>query len=293
MDYYIDTEFLEGKQDKRILGFKYGETKPTIDLISIGIVTEDNDSFSKRQGLSDKTIKGREYYAVSKDFNLYEAWNRYDEKINNDYNPSKEESHYNPMYIKEYWIRENVLKPIYNELYDKENLYARQAFYRANVYISETNYNFTYKDLKRLINKYGKTNKQIAEEVRDFCYKGCDWSYPNKEGEIKFYGHYSDYDHVVLCQLFGKMIDLPKGFPMYTIDLKQELDSKVSEMEFKRARNINDIELVKGHTNLNAFVNLIVHEAIKNGTYPKQINKHNALSDAIFNKELHNFLKTL
>lgn len=51
MKYFIDTEFLEGTQDKTIFGIKYGQTKPTIDLISIGIVAED----------------GREYYAVSKD----------------------------------------------------------------------------------------------------------------------------------------------------------------------------------------------------------------------------------
>lgn len=30
---------------------------------------------------------------------------------------------------------------------------------------------------------------------------------------------YSSYDHVVLCQLFGKMIDLPDGFPMNTNDV--------------------------------------------------------------------------
>ena len=63
--YFIDFEFLEGTQLKTFCGFKYGETKPTIDLISIGIVAED----------------GREYYAFCKDFNLKEAWNRYDIKI--------------------------------------------------------------------------------------------------------------------------------------------------------------------------------------------------------------------
>jgi hypothetical protein len=30
---------------------------------------------------------------------------------------------------------------------------------------------------------------------------------------------YSSYDHLVLCQLFGKMIDLPEGFPMHTNDV--------------------------------------------------------------------------
>lgn len=266
MDYYIDTEFLEGKQDKRILGFKYGETKPTIDLISIGIVTEDNDSFSKKQGLSDKTIKGREYYAISKDFNLYEAWNRYDEKINNDYNPSKEESHYNPMYIKEYWIRENVLLSIWNELSHKE-------------YIESTNSKIdigngmTYNSLRQLIQKYGKTNKQIANGIIEFVYKKEDILFNHRNckienigdirSKIKFYGYYSAYDHVVLCQLFGTMNKLPKGFPMYTIDLQQTKD----EVEHKL-----NLPPLKEHFK-----------------YPKQTNEHNALSDAKWNLELHKF----
>lgn len=65
MKYFLDTEFVEGTQQRSFLGIKIGETKPTIDLISIGIVAED----------------GREYYAISKDFNLKEAWNRFDKKI--------------------------------------------------------------------------------------------------------------------------------------------------------------------------------------------------------------------
>lgn len=40
-------------------------------------------------------------------------------------------------------------------------------------------------------------------------------------GDIELWGYYADYDHVALSQLYGKMIDLPKGFPMYTLDLKQ------------------------------------------------------------------------
>jgi hypothetical protein len=58
MNYYLDTEFIEG-QSIRLFGIPT-KSLPTIDLISIGIVSQD----------------GREYYAVSKDFNLKEAWNR-------------------------------------------------------------------------------------------------------------------------------------------------------------------------------------------------------------------------
>jgi hypothetical protein len=39
MKYFLDTEFLEGTQKKRFMGIAYGSTPPTIDLISIGIVS--------------------------------------------------------------------------------------------------------------------------------------------------------------------------------------------------------------------------------------------------------------
>jgi hypothetical protein len=37
----------------------------------------------------------------------------------------------------------------------------------------------------------------------------------------EFWGYYSDYDWVVFCWLFGLMVDLPEGFPMYCLDIKQ------------------------------------------------------------------------
>lgn len=39
----------------------------------------------------------------------------------------------------------------------------------------------------------------------------------------EFWAYYADYDWVALCQLYGRMIDLPVGFPMYCNDLKQEM----------------------------------------------------------------------
>lgn len=41
----------------------------------------------------------------------------------------------------------------------------------------------------------------------------------NKKPE--FWGYYADYDWVLLCQLFGTMMDLPKGWPMFCRDVKQ------------------------------------------------------------------------
>jgi len=39
--------------------------------------------------------------------------------------------------------------------------------------------------------------------------------------KAEFWGYYSDYDWVALCWLFGPMICLPEGFPMFCMDIKQ------------------------------------------------------------------------
>jgi hypothetical protein len=56
-----------------------------------------------------------------------------------------------------------------------------------------------------------KNRRKIAGEVEAFVL-GVD--------EPELWASYSDYDHVVLCQLFGTMAQLPKGFPMLTRDVK-------------------------------------------------------------------------
>ena len=53
----------------------------------------------------------------------------------------------------------------------------------------------------------------IANEVREFILAAPD---------PQLWAWYAAYDHVVLCQLWGSMIRLPKGVPMWTNDLKQE-----------------------------------------------------------------------
>lgn len=55
----------------------------------------------------------------------------------------------------------------------------------------------------------------IRDQVRVFV---------GDDPEPEFWAYYASYDWVALCQLFGKMIDLPEGFPMFCRDLKQVLD---------------------------------------------------------------------
>lgn len=71
----------------------------------------------------------------------------------------------------------------------------------------------------------------------------------------EFWGYYADYDWVIFCQLFGTMMDLPKGWPMYCRDLKQLCDS------------------------------------LGNPKLPKQKStEHNALEDARWNRKIYGFL---
>lgn len=267
MNYYFDTEFIEGTQKKI-----FGRTKPTIELISIGMVDE-NDN---------------EYYAISKDFNLKEAWNRHDLKFS-----PNEHSH---TQIKVYWIRENVLRPIFIELWEKEK----------NAKLTEADFNsgkFNYKEFKRLINAYGKSRSQLQFEILQFVvdqdgkvfddWLGSTYEYYKALKNIdtekpKFYAYYCSYDWVVFCWIFGKMIDLPKSFPMYCKDLKHIIDEKAESVKVSYWYNL----LTNEEVGIKSFESKL--NFLKNHTdYPKQENEHNALDDAKWNLRLHRFIKSL
>ncbi|WP_418360154.1 hypothetical protein [Sphingobacterium detergens] len=224
---------------------------PTIDLISSGIVADD----------------GREYYAISKEFNLREAWNRK-------------------------WIRENVLKPLWRDLFIKDN-----SFGNANNYwgwfetaeINNENELFSFRSLKYLINKYGKFNKEIAQEIIDFCNPITDV----EDDKIELYGYYADYDHVVFCWLFGSMINLPEGFPKFTYDLKQMINSHFS-YEPDMIDYITEVERINGKYPSKYLVEYVfsnVEELKNHKDYPKQENEHLAISDARWNRDLYFFLE--
>lgn len=59
-----------------------------------------------------------------------------------------------------------------------------------------------------------KPRRQIAEEVREFL--------TAHRGPVELWGYYSSYDHILLSQLWGRMIDRPDRIPMITLDVQQE-----------------------------------------------------------------------
>lgn len=160
-----------------------------IDLVSIGIVADD----------------GREYYAINE---------------NCDFSKASE------------WVKENVI----NKLPQR---------YPSPPWQAGSSYQWDQ-------SKLWKSKKQIREDIALFC--GCRHAFylPTPKNwidktirklpfvntpleEVKFilkddkpkpefWAYYADYDWVVFCQLFGTMMDLPKGFPMYCRDIKQLCD---------------------------------------------------------------------
>jgi hypothetical protein len=289
MKYFFDTEFLEGIQERplflkgRLGNLMIGYPKPTIDLIGIGIVAED----------------GREYYAISKDFNLKEAWNRWQQRTG--------EGDRNIQDPRLYWLRENVLFPIFKEFLDLEVEYLDKQR-RIIGFAPALNADFNHSNFKRLLNKYGKSNKQIAEEVKKFCqdevfvFKQDEklvYAIDPVRGNPEFYAYYADYDWVVFCWLFGEMMDLPKGFPMYCKDLKQILDEKINALNWNYGRDCwsnskRSISTIgKGDSQEKDRPATFEEKLItikKLIEYPKQENEHNAIADARWNRKLHEFL---
>lgn len=247
MKYFLDQEFIEGFHKPW-----FGKRRHFIDLISIGIVAED----------------GREYYAINSEYDYFKA---------------------------DDWVIQNVIRPIYaQEVTDAVRSKYEFCTFEQTEFLHVSNFH-------RYV---GKPVKQIAKEIIEFM-NPCIGVYMTQEGMAEYrkvhnvkdftdpaidfplvrdewaqpelYGYFSDYDWVLFCSLFGRMIELPKGFPMYCRDLKQTLDERAERNAKLFGGTVND-----------ALAEIKRHVA-----YPKGQNEHNALADARFNRDLYNFLQKL
>jgi hypothetical protein len=81
----------------------------------------------------------------------------------------------------------------------------------------------------------------------------------------EFWGYYADYDHVILSQLFGTMMDLPNGFPMYTRDIKQWCDQLGNPKLPKQEGTVHHA-LGDAHWNQQAWEFLKQYEESKHAT---------------------------
>lgn len=222
----------------------FGKRRHFIDLISIGIVAED----------------GREYSAISNEYRYKDA---------ND------------------WVKENVISPLYTS--------------------AVPGWNRQFLHVDSFHKKLGKSNVQIAKEIMLFINPHKEEILPVDElyrkihnvGEYKekhnltdkycfaqpdFYGYYADYDWVLFCSLFGTMMDLPTGFPMYMRDLKQMLDAGADSI--LRKATAGHIHVDSSGMSMDKKI-----EYIKTlPGYPVNTNEHSAIADARWNRNLHKFL---
>jgi hypothetical protein len=61
------------------------------------------------------------------------------------------------------------------------------------------------------------SREDIARKIREFA-----------GDKPEFWAYYASYDWVLLCQLYGRMLDVPKGWPMFVRDLRQILPGGAS-----------------------------------------------------------------
>lgn len=101
-----------------------------------------------------------------------------------------------------------------------------------------------------------RPNYLISRELYEFV-NGVSWTSgsPLRPNDPEFWGYYADYDWVAVCQLFGRMVDLPSGWPMYCRDIKQYADY------------VGKFDLP-----------------------PEDKNEHNALADARWNKRAYEYI---
>lgn len=234
MKYFFDFEFSEYFITK---GFwKWKRQYHVIEPISLGMVCED----------------GRELEIIFNDFDVDHAWNKHDIELPKEHGDEP---------VKNYWLRDNVLSALQTKMFKRLNTFAKSQMF--GLYQGKDGF-------KRLLQEQGRTKEEAKKLIIDFCQELEPDGFIcfTRRSAPKFYAYFADYDWVVFCSIFGRMIDLPtsKGFPMYCNDLKQLMEDKA------RQRRTTS-EMIK-----------------KKPSYPVQNNEHDALEDAKWNQKLYSFL---
>lgn len=177
MKYFFDTEFIEDGK--------------TIDLISIGIISGD----------------GREYYAISTDFDPSKASDWVRDNVLTELPPRPSEINFWG------WSIDTSLKVKSQAWKPKKQIQEEVALFCGCI----TNPTPVYSQSLR-----HRFLRAIGFRRSGLSIKN-DWECLDLDSE--FWADYCSYDWVVFCQLFGTMMDLPKNFPMWCHDLRQLIES--------------------------------------------------------------------
>lgn len=100
----------------------------------------------------------------------------------------------------------SLLKDVWNHDWLRRNVFPSLPYQMTEDGIAMDHAHLDYKEIA--------SRDEIAADIKRFVLDT-----PNPE----LWAYYSAYDHVALCQLYGRMLDLPSGFPMFSYDLKAEI----------------------------------------------------------------------
>lgn len=168
------------------------ENGRTIDLVSIGVIAVPDWAINRAAALpmaERAAATGlRTYYAVNADVDL-DNLKRYD------------------------WLVRNVLPHL--PITYRKDLEAYTAIPGKPGRLPDA---IKYVDLDRTATVV-KPKQVIANEVRDFILAPLEGN--ENDPRIELWADYAAFDHVALAWLWGPMVDLPAGIPMYTNDLQQ------------------------------------------------------------------------
>lgn len=209
--------------------------------------------------------EGKEYYAINQDFKRSRC---------ND------------------WVKENVLTKLPERMIIEDNwwdryhgiepedseMYTPNPVYKSIAEIREDIQNFVYpKDIIHAVTYHS------MEDYKDFCEKN----------PVQFKAYYADYDWVLFCTIFGTMMDLPDGFPMYAIDIKQIFDETAVMMLAERVQDQPKPGSILDVSDGYELTIKDTHKLMKEmPSYPKQneSGEHNAVEDAKWNKQVDEWL---
>lgn len=110
--------------------------------------------------------------------------------------------------IEDDWLRENVVPSLPVQIRRSASLDLEPGGKGMGEFRWDFDWDEKHADAENVTSRY-----QMMRQVRSFVLT-------TKKPQL--WAWYGSYDHVVIAQLFGRMHDLPEGFPMMTCDLKQE-----------------------------------------------------------------------
>jgi hypothetical protein len=86
-----------------------------------------------------------------------------------------------------------------------------------------------------------ETRQEIKESIIKFL---------GKKHNYEFWAHYASYDWVVFCQLFGRMLDLPKNYSYWVRDFKFIQKGEMVESKTKHNALSDAIALKESYKNV-------------------------------------------